>query len=119
DPRPEHREDRQRQRERVQRGESTEAADHERALARMPSHASAATPASAGMARRYAPTYQSGVVGWNDGSHPLGLAPKIASRSSWSLSSKAVLSAVVGHAAYASVRATPRPKSIAGKPTHK
>src|SRR5206468_3823748 len=107
---------------------------HERAPARLPSHASAATPATAGIARRYAAIYQSGVVGWNDGSQPVGLAPNIASRISCSLSSNAVLRAVVGTAAYASVATTPaamkssgakaatpsaRSKSIAGRPTQK
>src|SRR4051812_13450114 len=82
----------ERERDGVRQSEAHVPATHALAL-RRPNTTNATRSRTHGTRRRYAPTYQSGVTGWNDGSQPSGFRPRAASSIACGLSSYAVLSA--------------------------
>src|SRR5438309_7348045 len=97
DPRLRHGDERQREGDRARGDERDKrSSDHARTGLRAPYQTSRRTIATAGISRRYAPTYQSGVVGMKEGSQPRGFTPSATSKRSWSCCWNASLSARAG-----------------------
>ena len=90
-------------------GARTGAASASAKRPRVPYTASNATIASAGSSRRYAPTYQLGEVGSNEGSQPRGFTPRIWSSTSCPCCWKPSLRARAGIAQRTSVIAALTP----------